>query len=128
MLSWKSLTVGSNGKSFLRLDLWPRLSCNMPNTLACQDLQRFRDRPRAYDSTDAQALVDSFTPRYEWMLVLSRKRDQQIVIGDAIVITIVEVRGDKVRLGIQAPAEIPVHRREVYDALQQKPSTPAGEV
>ena len=52
------------------------------------------------------------------MLVLSRKRDEQIVIGGDIVITIVDVRGDKVRLGIQAPPHVPVHRAEVYQALQ----------
>ncbi len=51
------------------------------------------------------------------MLVLSRKRDQRIVIGENITITIVEIRGDKVRLGIDAPSDIPVHRHEVYEAL-----------
>ena len=51
------------------------------------------------------------------MLVLSRKRDEQIVIGDDIVITVVEIRGDKVRLGIAAPPHIPVHRSEVRDAI-----------
>jgi carbon storage regulator len=56
----------------------------------------------------------------ERMLVLSRKRDEQIVIADNIVITVIEIRGDKVRLGIQAPAEIPVHRKEVYEAIQRK--------
>ena len=54
------------------------------------------------------------------MLVLSRQRDESIVIGDNIVITIVDIRGDKVRLGIQAPVEIPVHRQEVYDAIQRE--------
>lgn len=54
------------------------------------------------------------------MLVLSRQRDQSIVIGDNIVVTIVDVRGDKVRLGIEAPGEIPVHRQEVYDAIQRE--------
>lgn len=53
------------------------------------------------------------------MLVLSRKRDERIVIGDNIVITVVDVRGDKVRLGIEAPAEVPVHRQEVLDALRR---------
>ncbi len=53
------------------------------------------------------------------MLVLSRKRDERIVIGGNIVITVIEVRGDKVRLGIQAPPDVPVHRQEVYDALKR---------
>jgi len=53
------------------------------------------------------------------MLVLSRKRDEKIVIDNDIIITIVEVRGDKVRIGIEAPADIPVHRREIYDAIKR---------
>ncbi|WP_459557176.1 carbon storage regulator [Lacunimicrobium album] len=53
------------------------------------------------------------------MLVLSRQRDESIIIGDNIVITVVDIRGDKVRLGIQAPTEIPVHRQEVYEAIQR---------
>lgn len=53
------------------------------------------------------------------MLVLSRKRNEQIVIADNIVITIVEIRGDKVRLGIEAPKSVPVHRKEVYEAIQR---------
>ena len=58
------------------------------------------------------------------MLVLSRQRDESIIIGDNIVITIVDIRGDKVRLGIQAPKEIPVHRQEVYDAIKRESSQP----
>jgi carbon storage regulator len=54
------------------------------------------------------------------MLVLSRHRDQSIIIGDNIVVTVVDVRGDKVRLGVNAPSEIPVHRREVYEAIRQE--------
>jgi carbon storage regulator len=54
------------------------------------------------------------------MLVLSRQRDESIIIGDNIVVTIVDVRGDKVRLGIEAPREISVHRREVYEAIQRE--------
>jgi carbon storage regulator len=53
------------------------------------------------------------------MLVLSRKKDESIVIGENIRIVVVEVRGDKVRLGIEAPGDIPVHRQEVYDAIQK---------
>lgn len=54
------------------------------------------------------------------MLVLSRQRDESIIIGDNVVITVVDVRGDKVKLGIEAPREIPVHRREVYEAIQRE--------
>jgi len=57
------------------------------------------------------------------MLVLSRQRDESIMIGDDVQIVIVDVRGDKVRLGITAPREIPVHRREIYDAIQQEKAT-----
>lgn len=51
------------------------------------------------------------------MLVLSRHKNESITIGDDITITIVDIRGDKVRLGVEAPREVPVHRREVYDAI-----------
>lgn len=54
------------------------------------------------------------------MLVLSRKRDESIIIGDDIEIVIVDVRGDKVRLGISAPREISVHRKEIYEAIQRE--------
>ncbi|MCU0959825.1 MAG: carbon storage regulator CsrA [Pirellulaceae bacterium] len=54
------------------------------------------------------------------MLVLSRHRDESIMIGDEIVVTIVDIRGDKVRLGINAPQDVPVHRQEVYEAIQRE--------
>ncbi len=54
------------------------------------------------------------------MLVLSRQKDESIIIGDDIEITIVDVRGDKVRLGINAPREISVHRKEIYEAIQRE--------
>lgn len=54
------------------------------------------------------------------MLVLSRQKDESIIIGDNIVITIVDIRGDKVRLGINAPTEVPVHRQEVYEAIRRE--------
>lgn len=65
------------------------------------------------------------------MLVLSRKKNESIVINNDITVTVVEIRGDKVRLGIVAPKEIPVHRREVYEAIHgvMEPSAsrvPAG--
>ena len=53
------------------------------------------------------------------MLVLSRKKNESIVINNDITIVVVEIRGDKVRLGVEAPKETPVHRREVYDAIKR---------
>lgn len=53
------------------------------------------------------------------MLVLSRKKNESIVINDNISVVVVEIRGDKVRLGVEAPKEVTVHRREVYDAIKQ---------
>lgn len=61
------------------------------------------------------------------MLVLSRHKNESIVIGDNVTITIVEIRGDKVRLGIEAPKEMPVHRQEVYDAIKRNSLTKAPE-
>jgi carbon storage regulator len=67
------------------------------------------------------------------MLVLSRKKGESIIIRDNIVITVVDIRGDKVRLGIEAPRDVPVHRREVYDAIKsssgsqiESPDSPAS--
>jgi carbon storage regulator len=60
------------------------------------------------------------------MLVLSRQRDQTIMIGDDIEITVVDIRGDKVRLGINAPPEIPVHRKEVYEAIKRENRAASG--
>jgi carbon storage regulator len=56
------------------------------------------------------------------MLVLSRKKNESIVINNDITVTVVEIRGDKVRLGIVAPKEVPVHRQEVYEAIHGKPA------
>jgi len=53
------------------------------------------------------------------MLVLSRHCDEQIMIGDDVVITVVEIRGNKVRIGVEADKSIPVYRREIYDAIQR---------
>ena len=53
------------------------------------------------------------------MLVLTRKLNESIVIDDGIKITVIEIRNDKIRLGIEAPSHIPVHRQEVYDAIQR---------
>jgi carbon storage regulator len=61
------------------------------------------------------------------MLVLSRRKDETIMIGDDVEITIVDVRGDTVRLGIQAPKSVSVHRKEIYDAIQAENIAAASE-
>jgi carbon storage regulator len=60
------------------------------------------------------------------MLVLSRQRDETIMIGDDVEITVVDIRGEKVRLGINAPAHIPVHRKEVYEAIKREKQAQGG--
>lgn len=60
------------------------------------------------------------------MLVLSRQRDETIMIGDEVEITIVDIRGDKVRLGINAPRTVQVHRKEVYEAIKRENTAAAG--
>ena len=60
------------------------------------------------------------------MLVLSRKKNESIVINNDITIVVVEIRGDKVRLGVEAPKEVPVHRREVYDAIKRNEQMAKG--
>jgi carbon storage regulator len=54
------------------------------------------------------------------VLVLSRQRDETIMIGDDIELTVVDIRGDKVRIGIKAPAQVPVHRKEIYEAIRRE--------
>ncbi|MFP6702884.1 MAG: carbon storage regulator CsrA [Planctomycetaceae bacterium] len=54
------------------------------------------------------------------MLVLSRKIDERIMIGDQISLLVVDIKGDKVRLGIEAPSDVAVHRKEVYEAIQRE--------
>lgn len=54
------------------------------------------------------------------MLVLSREEQESIVIGENIIVTVTRIIGDKVRLGVEAPKEVPVHRREVYDAIRRE--------
>jgi carbon storage regulator len=61
------------------------------------------------------------------MLVLSRKKNESIVINNDIRIVVVEIRGDKVRLGVEAPREVPVHRHEVYEAIQDQRQAEAGD-
>ncbi len=61
------------------------------------------------------------------MLVLSRKKNESIIIGDVISIVVVDIRSDKVRLGIDAPKEIPVHRQEVYEAIKKENEEEQGD-
>jgi carbon storage regulator len=73
----------------------------------------------------------SFTKKIDQgldMLVLSRKKDEKIVIGDSITLMVIEIRGDKVRLGIEAPRDVTVHREEVYEAIKREntPDTKQG--
>jgi len=56
------------------------------------------------------------------MLVLSRKQDEKIIIGDCITLMVVSIQGDKVRLGIEAPKDVSIHREEVYKAIQEERS------
>lgn len=60
------------------------------------------------------------------MLVLSRKKNESIIINDDVKIVVVEIRGDKVRLGIEAPKEVPVHRNEVYEAILRSQEDASG--
>ena len=54
------------------------------------------------------------------MLILSRKRNEKIMVGDEIEFTIIDIRGDQVQVGIDAPRSIPVHRKEIYDIIQKE--------
>ena len=70
---------------------------------------------------------DAVARKEQKMLVLSRKLEEQIVIADNIVVTVLEIRGDKVCLGIEALKEIPVHRKEIHELIQrEKPQQPDG--
>ena len=60
------------------------------------------------------------------MLVLTRRANPSIVIGDGVIVTVLEVRGDQVRLGINAPRSVPVHREEVYNELVAANRAAAG--
>ena len=72
--------------------------------------------------------IVQFSPAKECeMLVLSRKKNESIVINNDITIVVVEIKGDKVRLGVEAPKEMPVHRREIYDAIQKEEAKEAKE-
>jgi carbon storage regulator len=68
----------------------------------------------------AESIMRDQSQRGAAMLVLSRKKNESIIINDNITVTVIEIRGDKVRLGIEAPKDVTVHRREVYDAIQSQ--------
>jgi carbon storage regulator len=74
----------------------------------------------AIRSSGARVIRIGIARKEPSMLVLSRQRDETIMIGDDVEITIVDIRGDKVRLGISAPRHIQVHRKEVYDAIKRE--------
>src|ERR1044071_5252732 len=78
-------------------------------------------QPKAVIRCGPKCFLAGPLPRKEpCMLVLSRQRDETIMIGDDIEVTVVDIRGDKVRLGINAPKSISVHRKEVYDAIRRE--------
>ena len=79
--------------------------------------QSFRKMSTAHDRRKDACWRE--TMKETTMLVLSRKKNESIVINNDITIVVVEIRGDKVRLGVEAPKEVPVHRREVYDAIRR---------
>jgi len=120
------------GFSFCFVDGTQHQNSKTPATTGLVELRRNDCDPKAISLKHLTAVVDDhrFQHREEiTMLVLSRQRDQTIVIGDSIRITIVDVRGDKVRIGIDAPRDVAVHREEVYDAIQREltgnqPATP----
>ncbi len=110
-----------NGTTQHIIELPLRSVGNRPRTTAALDLHSSSPRNKltqkgAFDPSNVAA----------GMLVLSRQRDESIIIGDNIVITVVDIRGDKVRLGINAPTEMPIHRQEVYEAIHRENQRLAG--
>jgi carbon storage regulator len=82
-------------------------------------VRRFAGSMTPIDHWSYAADLTGDTTKEQTMLVLSRKKNESIVINNDITIVVVEIRGDKVRLGVEAPKEVPVHRREVYDAIRR---------
>jgi carbon storage regulator len=99
---------------------------SMP-TIAPQAVSRHNNLNTRLDQADlfTRSTAAQTSPRFG-MLVLSRKKNESIVINNNVVITIVEIRGDKVRLGIVAPGDVPVHREEVHEAIHgtRRPNNP----
>lgn len=80
----------------------------------------FKQSAPVADTRLCKSMSASLSGEIHAMLVLSRKKNESIVIDENIVITVVEIRGDKVRLGIQAPREVPIHRSEIHAAIQSE--------
>lgn len=109
--------AGINGNSEFRLRIAVR---NAPQVATLAFNSKYRPvRARIKLVNFLRSGVDSENHKEDIMLVLSRQSDETIIIGDNIRITIVEVRGDKVRIGIDAPRDVAVHRQEIYDAIRR---------
>ena len=87
--------------------------------LVCKQLRVGRADSGSEAGTGSRRATGRCVGRDRFMLVLSRKKNESIIINDNITIVVVEIRGDKVRLGVDAPKEIPVHRNEVYEAIRR---------
>jgi carbon storage regulator len=88
--------------------------------------QHERDSAGRRASNGKYAKLPVHCTKESTMLVLSRKKNESIVINDDITIVVVEIRGDKVRLGVEAPKEVPVHRNEVYEAIRRNQQNGSG--
>lgn len=65
------------------------------------------------------SISEALWSKRQTMLVLSRKKNENIIINDNVIVTVIEIRGDKFRLGFDAPRDVPIHRQEVYDAIRR---------
>jgi carbon storage regulator len=88
-----------------------------PSTVEVVELMQIARPPQVRRLKHHKRIASAGPPRKVSMLVLSRKKDESIVINNDITIVVVEIRGDKVRLGVEAPKEVPVHRQEVFEAI-----------
>jgi carbon storage regulator len=86
--------------------------------LQCDEVPSYSSAGKSAELLDVQRRFSAHKED-QVMLVLSRQSDEAIIIGDHIRVTIVEVRGDKVRIGIDAPRDVTVHRQEIYDAIRR---------
>jgi carbon storage regulator len=88
-----------------------------PSTVDISESMQIALSPPVWRLKQHKRFASIGPPRKVSMLVLSRKKDESIVINNDITIVVVEIRGDKVRLGVEAPKEVPVHRQEVFEAI-----------